>query len=236
MKHEIGHTRTRRFFRSFNYEARIPRPRTRFRGPECVVGTHVHATAVTLSCSMGEAARSRHAAEEHGAETDHPSTFFPHPGATLATALPNPASVLCAYKAGASHTLTDSTGASWGVCSFGLSAVIDEWTLFRAGGGGSGSGSGVANSADTKKQEAVAAFLNNKPVGAASNDAPASICAKANAEVRALKCAEPGCTLGVPNVPLCLFKGDGSMIGADALKAGPKGGSGGVAQLAAALQ
>ena len=177
----------------------------------------------------------RHTAET-SAETDHPTTF-PPPGATLATALPNPASVLCASKAGASHTLTDSSGASWGVCSFGLSAVIDEWTLLRAGGGGGSTSGSGANSANKKQQqEAVAAFLTNKPVGAASNAAPASVCAKANAEVRTLKCSEPECTLGVPNVALCLFKGDGSMIGADALKAGPKVGSGGVAQLAAALQ
>jgi len=156
----------------------------------------------------------------------------PPPSSTPAstTALPNPASAFCASHAGASHSLTDSTGAAWGVCSFGLAAVIDEWTLIRAqpteGGG--------KKESNAAPQEAVAAFLNNKPVGAASNAAPASVCSKAGAEVRTLKCREPACTLGVATVPLCLFK-DGSMVGADALKAGPKG-TGGVAQLAAALK
>jgi hypothetical protein len=120
------------------------------------------------------------------------------------------------------------------VCSFGPAAVVDEWTLFRAGGGGSGSG--TVGSAGGSRQDAVTAFLTGTPLGAASNAAPASVCAKAGADLRTLKCAEPACTLGEPNVALCLFK-DGSMIGADALKAGPKAANaGGVAQLAAALQ
>ena len=161
-----------------------------------------------------------------------PSVLTPlhSPPTASTTALPNPASAFCAAHAGASHSLTDSTGASWGVCSFGLAAVIDEWTLVRAqpadGGGGTKKESNAA------PQEAVAAFLNNKPVGASSNAAPSSVCSKA--EVRTLKCKEPACTLGVAAVPLCLFK-DGSMVGVDALKAGPKG-TGGVAQLAAALK
>lgn len=140
--------------------------------------------------------------------------------------------MFCEQAAGASHTVTDTVGAAWGVCSFGPAAVVDEWTLLRAATP-AGVGGGAAN-ASPARSGAVAAFLGGPAVGAASNAAPSSVCAKAGAQLRSLKCGVPGCKLGAPAVDLCLFS-DGSMVGADALRSGPKG-AGGVARLAAVLR
>jgi putative hemolysin len=139
--------------------------------------------------------------------------------------------VFCEQSAGAAHTLTDSVGAAWGVCSFGPTAAVDEWTLFRASTPTGRSGGG--GSSNAARSGAVAAFLNGPALGASSNAAATAVCAKAGAQLRKLTCAAPGCKLGAPTLDLCLFP-DGSMVGADALRAGPKG-AGGVARLAAVL-